>query len=107
MRKTYRRKGGAATSFPLKYFDNAIVQPMVQAGNDMLKSVNGVIRPQIGGRRKRHTKKRHMTHRKKGGFLPSIMGNFTAAASKYIVPIALFSGYKLMTRKRNNKSRRS
>jgi hypothetical protein len=106
MRKTYRRKGGAATSFPLKYFDNTVVQPIVQAGSDMLKSVNGIVRPQIGGRKKRQTKKRRMTGRKKGGFLPSIMGNFTAAASKYIVPIALFSGYKLMTRKRKTHSKR-
>jgi hypothetical protein len=31
--------------------------------------------------------------------VPSIMGNFVAAASKFIVPTALYSGYKLLSRK--------
>ncbi len=42
----------------------------------------------------------------RGGFMPSIMDGFAAAASKYIVPIALFAGYKLMTRKQKKGSRR-
>jgi hypothetical protein len=31
------------------------------------------------------------------------MGNFLEAASKYIVPVALFAGYKLMTRKKSKR----
>jgi hypothetical protein len=34
----------------------------------------------------------------RGGFYPSVMGEFTTLASKYIVPIALFAGYKLLGR---------
>lgn len=49
---------------------------------------------------KRMTRKVRVTRkRQQGGFYPSVMGNFIGAASKYIVPMALFAGYKLMTRK--------
>lgn len=34
-----------------------------------------------------------------GGFVPSIGEPFVAAAGKYVVPLALFAGYKLMGRK--------
>jgi hypothetical protein len=34
------------------------------------------------------------------------MGGFVGAVSKYIVPIALFAGYKLMTRKKGKKGKR-
>jgi hypothetical protein len=34
------------------------------------------------------------------------MGGFLESASKYIVPLALFAGYKLMTRKGKRGSRR-
>jgi hypothetical protein len=96
-RKSHK-KGGAATNLPLKYFDNGVIQPIVQSGSDILKAINNVVRPQIGGRK--HTRK---TRRVRGGFVPSVMGNFAVAASKYITPIALFAGYKLMTRKRSHR----
>jgi len=53
------------------------------------------VRPAIGGKRrtKRHNKR---STRKRGGFYPSVMGNFVPAASKYITPLALFAAYKLM-----------
>ena len=41
-----------------------------------------------------------------GGFVPSVGEPFVAAAGKYIVPLALFAGYKLMGRK-GSKTRRS
>ena len=48
-----------------------------------------------------------------GGFVPSVGEPFVAAAGKYIVPLALFAGYKLMgrkgskTRRRQRRKRRS
>jgi hypothetical protein len=102
MRKT-RRRGGAATAFPLKYFDPSASEPSVSAGRDLLKAIPPIgIRPRIGGSRK----SRRVIKKRKGGFVPSVMGGFISAASKYIVPIALFAGYKMMTRKGKKGSRR-
>lgn len=85
------RRGGAATNLPAPYFKAPLEQPSAPAGHDLLKAVNGIIRPKIGGALKRAT-------RKVGGFVPSIMEGFTQMAGKYVLPIALFSGYKLMGR---------
>jgi hypothetical protein len=77
----------------------------VPEGSDMV--AGSVIRPRIGGgtkRRKQNKRnkkaKRTRTQRGKqsGGFIPTVMEGFCAAASKYIVPLALFAGYKWMTR---------
>jgi hypothetical protein len=104
MRKSYRNKskrrnGGAATVMPLSYYNPGAAEPDAAAGRDLLKAIPPFgIRPKIGGRRsmRRRTRK----HRKSsGGFVPSIMDSFAVAASKYIVPLALFAGYKLMTKK--------
>lgn len=99
-----KRKGGAATAFPLKYFDVGAMEPQAASGHDLLKAIPPIgVRPKIGGKRttKRSTKRRVLKKRKeqKGGFVPSIMDGFVAAASNYIVPITLFAGYKLLTRK--------
>ena len=45
------------------------------------------------------SRKSRKSRKSRGGFVPSIMGNFVAAASKFIVPLALYSGYKLLSRK--------
>ena len=84
---------------------------MQPSSHDLLTVRDHVIRPAIGGKRTKKAKGRkshkHTKGRKsrksskrvqKGGFYPSVMGNFIGAASKYIVPIALFAGYKLMNR---------
>lgn len=93
-----RKKGGAATRLPLDYFDPSYsVGKNVSAGRDLLHASGRGIRPSLGGRRK--TKRSHRSKRKRGGFIPSIMEGFVANAAQYIVPIALFAGYKLMTRK--------
>ena len=104
-----RRNGGAATVFPLKYFDPSVAEPSANAGRDLLKAIPPIgVRPRIGGRRQ--TRKTLKNKRKAtGGFVPSVMNGFVAATSKYIVPIALFAGYKLMSRKATkkvNKTRR-
>jgi hypothetical protein len=54
----------------------------------------------IGAKRSTRAKKL------KGGFIPSIMDGFVTHAAKYIVPLALFAGYKLLTRK-GKKGKRS
>jgi hypothetical protein len=102
MRRTYKnkmkRRGGAATVMPLKYFDNNAQTPSAGQGVDLLKATAPMsVRPRIGGRRRKT----------KGGFVPTVMDGFVAAASKYIVPIALFAGYKLMTKKGKRGSRRA
>lgn len=87
------RKGGAATVLPLKYFNPTAETPNASAGRDLLHASGMGIRPKIGGGYKRKSR------RSKGGFVPSIMGNFLVSASKYITPLVLFAGYKMMTRK--------
>ena len=100
MRRT--RKQGGNRPLPLQYF-GAAAPVSASAGVDRLDVTGYMVRPMIGGRRsiKRRTKKR-------GGFYPTVMGNFVPAASKYITPLALFAAYKLMNKsKHTKKSRRS
>jgi len=94
---------------PLAYFGAApqIGMP-VPEGGDLLLPSGSVIRPRIGGGSKRNKKVKKSKRTKKqrgkqrgkqnGGFVPTIMEGFCMAASKYITPIALFAGYKWMTR---------
>ena len=103
LRRT-KRNGGAATVLPLKYFNVGASEPEAAAGHDLLKAIPPIgIRPKIGGQRSIKSRKtrRILKKRKhqKGGFIPSIMDGFVAAASKYIVPVTLFAGYKLLTKK--------
>lgn len=112
MRKSYRnkskRRNGGATVMPLSYYNPLASEPDAAAGRDLLKANPSLgIRPKIGGKRNR-TKKRRIRRypKKRGGFVPSIMSGFVSAASNYIAPIALFAGYKLMTRKQK-KGRRT
>jgi hypothetical protein len=106
-RNKNRRRGGAATAFPLKYFDPNAEEPSAGAGHDLLKATAPLgVRPRIGGGRKRKTRRIKRRAQQKGGFVPSVMGGFVEAAAKYITPLALFAGYKLMTRK-GKKGKRS
>ena len=117
MRKSYRNKsrrrnGGGATVMPLSYYNPGAAEPAADAGRDLLKAMPPIgVRPKIGGKRSmRKTKRRAHTrrhHKSSGGFVPSVMDGFVVAASKYIVPLALFAGYKLMTRKGKKGSGRS
>ena len=94
-----KKRGGGATVFPLKYFDSSVMEPSADAGHDLLKAIPPLgIRPKIGGK---HTRKRVMKQKRgqRGGFVPSVMEGFVASASKYVVPLALFVGYKLFTKK--------
>jgi hypothetical protein len=102
-----RKKGGGATVFPLDYYDPSYsIGKNISAGRDLLHASGRGVRPSLGGRRR--TKRSQRSRRKKGGFVPSVMENFVVSASKYIVPLALFAGYKLMTRKgKKGRGRRS
>ena len=87
------RKGGGAGPLPLSYFTGK--EPVsADAGRNLLVSEGMGVRSKIGGKRRSHRRSKHS--RRRGGFVPSIMGNFMASASKYIVPIALFAGYKMV-----------
>ena len=109
--KTKKSRGGAATSLPLSYFNAAIDKVSAFAGKDVLNSAGNIIRPRIegGAKRLRHVLRRRNT-RKRGGFVPTVMEGFSQLAAKYIVPLALFSGYKLLnnrTKKQKQSKKRS
>ncbi len=107
--KSKRRNGGAATVMPLSYYNPMAQEPAAVKGRDLLEAIPPLgVRPKMGGRRSRRhrTRKHRRHHKKKGGFVPSVMDGFAAAASQYIVPLALFAGYKMMTRKGKKGTRR-
>jgi hypothetical protein len=91
-RRHKKKRGGAATALPSCYFDPSKDPSAASSGYDLLGAADRGIRPAFqvpkGGRRR--------TYKKKGGFYPSVMGNFTASASKYIVPMSLYALYKMM-----------
>jgi hypothetical protein len=104
-------KGGA---LPLRYFDPSVQEFSSDAGSDVL-GVSGLeVRPRIGGkrsskrsgtRRSKRTKRTKRTKKSlKGGFIPTIMEPFVIGASKYIAPLAMFSGYKLMQNSKRSKN---
>ncbi len=98
---------------PLAYFGVAPQMGMpVPAGGDVLIPHGSMIRPRIGGGTQRRKQRKQTKSRKQrgkqsgkqsGGFVPTIMEGFCMAASKYIVPLALFAGYKWMTRSKKGK----
>jgi len=77
-------------------------------GSTRLNISGNMVRPAIGGKRIKQ-RKQHKRKTQKGGFVPSVMGNFVASASKYITPLALFAAYKLMkhpTKRSTRKTRK-
>ena len=105
--RKHKKRGGAATAFPLHYF-GAKEPVAAEPGRDLLRASGMGVRPsflqKMGGKRlKRRTRR---THKTKGGFYPSVMGNFTASASKYIVPVALYALYKMMRTSKSKKGTR-
>ena len=103
-RRNTLRKGGAATAFPLSYFNGKAPTVAADAGRNLLMAEEMGVRPKIGGKRSRRSKYSRRA-KKLGGFVPSVMGNFMTSASKYIVPMALFAGYKMI--KNGPKSKKS
>jgi hypothetical protein len=98
------KRGGGP--LPLRYFDPNAYQSSASAGSDVL-GVSGLeVRPKIGGRRAKRTKRTRTTRRMKGGFIPSIMEPFIFGCSKYIAPLAALSGWKLLNMPTNRKTKR-
>lgn len=107
MNRMRSKRGGGP--LPLEYFGTKTDNYTSAMGADLLATKDAMIRPRIGGRvtkkrstkkrsTKKHSTKKHRTHRTKGGFVPSVMEGFTIAASKYIVPLVLFAGYKMINK---------
>lgn len=89
---------------PLQYFGDA-APASASEGSTRLNISGNMVRPAIGGKRSKQSKRKTQ----KGGFVPSVMGNFVASASKYITPLALFAAYKLMkhpTKRSTRKTRK-
>ena len=102
-RRNTRRKGGAATVFPLSYFNGKAPEASAPSGRDLLHAsgmgVRPVIGPVTGGGCGCNIVRR-------GGFYPSVMGSFTHSASKYIVPMTLYAGYKMLKKSQQKGSKR-
>lgn len=114
-----------STNGPMRYTDPYYHVGTFGPGNDVLNSTSSVIRPRIGGvrvlkrvqksrrsnrsnrsNRSKHSNRSRLRYsRKNGGFIPTIMEPFVTSASKYIVPIALYSGYKLITNHTKTKTK--
>jgi hypothetical protein len=101
-RQTQRRKKGG---FPGKYFGMAGVDPSAATQKDMSLPGATYVReaipatPMKGGC--------GCLFRKKGGFVPSIMEPAVMGIKKFIVPAALFAGYKLINSKPAKSHRKS
>jgi hypothetical protein len=108
--KSKRRNGGGPTVWPLQYFNSDHRVPSAGPGQDILGAhIPMIVRPRIGGkhRKLRKVKRHRKTRKTNGGFVPSVMDGFVAAASQFIVPLALYSGYKLLSRKQKKQGRRT
>lgn len=105
-RKCFWGKKRGGSNLPAPYFAaSGLTQPDAAAGKNILTiQPNGaVIRSELPMQNYKPVQ---------GGFVPSVGEPFVAAAAKYITPLALFAGYKLMhrgkkaTRRRATKRRR-
>ena len=106
---------------PPAYVGAPLVQPSADAGTCILTPNSVMIRPKIGGsRRKRKNSKKsrksknnknnknsRRNHSQKAGFLPSIGEPFVAAAGKYVAPVALFGLYKFLNKKDGSRTKKS
>lgn len=102
MRRT--RKQGGNRPLPLQYF-GAAAPVSASSGVDHLDITGNMVRPTIGGQYSIRSIKQKSA-KKRGGFYPTVMGNFIPAASKYITPLALFAAYKLMKKSQHTKKKR-
>jgi len=99
---------------PPAYVGAPLVQPSADAGTCILTPNSVMIRPKIGGsRRKRKNSKKNKKSRRnrnqRAGFLPSIGEPFSTAVGNYVAPIALYGLYKFLNKnkagRRTKKSR--
>lgn len=95
-RKRRHRRGGANGHFPAQYFNSSVISKGVDAGHDITNYTKDIVRPALDP-----------SQSKVGGFVPSIGEPFALMASKYITPLALYSGYRLLTHRRKPITRRA
>ena len=100
-RQTQRRKRGG---FPGKYYGMEGVDPSAATQKDMPLPGTTNIRAAIPVQTKGGC---GCLFRKKGGFVPSIMEPAVMGIKKFIVPAALFAGYKLINSKPAKSHRKS
>ena len=107
-RRSARRSGGAATAFPLSYFDGKEPFASAPAGRDILRASGLGVRPGIGLDIGPVVKGGGCgcTIPRRGGFYPSVMGSFAQSASKYIVPMSLYAGYKMLKKSQEKGAKR-
>ena len=103
-KRSARRSGGAATAFPLSYFDGKAPEVAAPAGRDLLPASGMGVRPIIGPVIKGGSCGCGI---RRGGFYPSVMGSFAQSASKYIVPMSLYAGYKMLKKSQEKGAKRS
>jgi len=100
-------KGGAATVFPLSYFNGKSPEAFAPAGRDLLHASGMGVRPVIGPVSMTKGGGCPCNLPRRGGFYPSVMGSFTHSASKYIVPMTLYAGYKMLKKSQQKGQRRT
>jgi hypothetical protein len=101
---------------PPTYVNAPVPLANSNAGVNLLNPNSYMIRPAIGGakrrtarrklRKQRKQKKTKRQQKQSGGFLPSIGEPFVSAVSNYIAPLALFGIYRFMSGKKTRKSRK-
>jgi len=102
------RRGGAATAFPLSYFNGKAPDASAPAGRDILGASGMGVRPAIGMGIGPVVKGGGCgCNIRRGGFYPSVMGSFAQSASKYIVPMSLYAGYKMLKKSQEKGTKRS
>ena len=106
--RSRRRKGGAATAFPLSYFNGRAPEASAPAGRNILGASGMGVRPAIGMGIGPVVKGGGCgCGIRRGGFYPSVMGSFAQSASKYIVPMSLYAGYKMLKKSQEKGTKRS
>jgi hypothetical protein len=100
-----------------KYVGAPLPQPAAPSGGDMALPNPHMIRPIVGGKKRRSKKatrkarksrKQQKQKKQSGGFLPSIGEPFVAAVGKYIAPLALYGIYRFINgSKKTRKARKS
>jgi hypothetical protein len=94
--KTRKQKGSA---MPLSYLNRNYIEPSGPAGSNVSGAEPGLARASLnltGGRRSRSktVKGGKCGCLTKGGFYPSVMGNFVANTAR-LIPAMLFASYRM------------
>jgi hypothetical protein len=101
-----RRRGGAATAFPLSYFNGKAPEVSAFAGHDLQRASGLGVRAALGPTGIIKGGGCPCNGPRRGGFYPSVMGSFAQSASKYIVPMSLYAGYKMYKTSQEKGSKR-